>query len=67
MKTTTKRAPQEQSVSDLPLSDWRVVVVRPRPRPSTRAGRFISHRYGVDPGVADLIGRLAGLDGSEVQ
>ena len=64
MKCTTKRPFGEQSVSDLPLVDWRVVVVRPRP--STRAGQFVARRYGVDPAIADVIANLAGL-GSEVR
>jgi hypothetical protein len=64
MKSTIKRAPQEQSVSNLPLRDWRVVVVRPRP--STRAGCFVVRRFGVDPALADLYASLAGL-GNEVR
>lgn len=66
VKSTIKRAPLEQSVSDLPLFDWRVVVVRPRPRPSTRAGSFVARRYCVDPALADLVADLAGI-GSEVR
>jgi hypothetical protein len=64
MKTSTKRPSKEQSVSDLPPFDWRVVVVRPRP--NTRAGSFVARRFGVAPAMADLIANLAGL-GSEVR
>jgi hypothetical protein len=57
--TTTKPTSKEQSASDLPLFNWRVVVVRPRP--STRAGNFVARRYRIDPAVADLYAGLAGL------
>jgi hypothetical protein len=63
MNTTIKRAPQEQSVSDVPPFDRRVVVVRPRA--STRAGSFVARRYRIDPAVADLYASLAGL-GQEI-
>jgi hypothetical protein len=61
MKSTTKLPSREQSVSDLPLLDWRVVVVHP----TTMAGNFVLRRYRVAPAVADLIANLAGL-GQEV-
>lgn len=62
MKTCTKRRPKTQSVSDLPLFNWRIVVMRP----STRGGSFVARRYRVHPAVADLIANLAGI-GSGVQ
>jgi hypothetical protein len=62
VKSSTKRQLQLQSVSDLPLFNWRVVVMRP----STRAGTFVARRYRVHPAVADLIASLAGI-GSGVQ
>jgi hypothetical protein len=64
VKGTTKRAPKEQSVSNLPPLDWRVVVVRARP--STMAGSYVARRFRVNPAVADLYASLAGL-GSEVR
>ncbi|WP_338305188.1 hypothetical protein, partial [Bradyrhizobium ottawaense] len=57
MKTCIKRHPKAQSVSHLPLFDWRIVVVRP----STRAGSYVARRYRVNPAVADLIANLAGI------
>jgi hypothetical protein len=47
-----------QGLSGLPLFDWRTVVVY---KPATRAGRYISSRFPVPPGHADLIAALAGL------
>lgn len=62
MKTSSKRRLKVQSVSNLPLFSWRVVMVRP----ATRAGSFVARRYRVDPAVADLIANLAGI-GSGVE
>ena len=62
MKTCSKRSLKVQSVSDLPLFNWRMVVVRP----NTRAGSFVARRYRVHPAVADLIANLAGI-GSGVE
>jgi hypothetical protein len=62
LKTCTKRSRKTQSVSDLPLFSWRVVVVQP----NTRAGRFVARRYRVHPAFADLVANLAGL-GNEVR
>jgi hypothetical protein len=59
MKSSIKPPSKEQSVSDLPLFDWRVVVVRPSP--NTRGGQFVARKYHVAPAVADLIADLAGL------
>jgi hypothetical protein len=61
MKTCIKRPLKTQSVSGLPLFSWPVVVVQP----NTRAGDFVARRYHVNPALADLIARLAGL-GSEM-
>ena len=47
-----------QDLSGLPLFDWRAVVVC---KPVTRAGLYISYRFPVPPGHADLIATLAGL------
>jgi hypothetical protein len=57
VKTTIKRAPKEQSVSDLPLFSWPSVVIQPR----ARAGQFVASRFGVAAGLADTIADLAGL------
>jgi hypothetical protein len=57
VKTYTKRTPKTQSVSDLPLFAWRVVVLQP----STRAGLHLTRRYRVHPSVADVVANLAGL------
>ncbi|MHC4040640.1 hypothetical protein [Bradyrhizobium sp. 23AC] len=62
MKTCSKRHLKTQSVSDLPLFSWRIVVVRP----TTLAGSFVARRYRVHPAVADLIANLAGI-GSGVE
>jgi hypothetical protein len=62
VKTHTKRAPKPQPVSDLPLFNWRVVVLHP----STRAGQFVARRYRVHAACADLVASLAGI-GSGVQ
>ncbi len=62
MKTCSKRHPKAQSVSDLPLFSWRIVVVHP----NTRAGSYVALRYRVHPAVADLIANLAGI-GSGVE
>ena len=62
MKTCSKRRLKAQSVSDLPLFSWRVVVLHP----TTRAGSFVARRYRVHPAVADLIANLAGI-GSGVE
>jgi len=62
VKTDTKHPQKAQSVSTLPLSPWRSVVVRP----STPAGRFVLRRFRVDPALADIVAGLAGL-GSEVR
>jgi hypothetical protein len=62
VKTRTKRPHKSQSVSDLPLFSWRVVVVQP----DTRAGRFVVRRYRLHPAFVDLVANLAGL-GSEVR
>jgi hypothetical protein len=51
-----------QKLSGLPLFDWRTVVVH---KPATRAGRYISSRFPIPPGHADLIAALAGLGASE--
>jgi hypothetical protein len=40
------------------LSPWPFVAVQP----TTAAGKFVARRYRVDPAVADLIARLAGLE-----
>jgi hypothetical protein len=47
-----------QGLSGLPLFDWRLVVVH---RPATCAGRYVSSRFLVPAGHADLIASLAGL------
>jgi hypothetical protein len=58
--TTNTNPPEKtQLVTSLPLSTWPSVVVQP----STRAGQIVARRYRVDPAVADLIARLAGLGG----
>jgi hypothetical protein len=62
VKTRIKRPDKSQSVSDLTLFSWRVVVVQP----NTRAGRFVVRRYRVHPAFADLVANLAGL-GNEVR
>lgn len=62
MKTCSKRLSKAQSVSDLPLFNWRIVVVHP----NTRAGSYVARRYRVHPAVADLIANLAGI-GSGVE
>jgi len=62
LKICSKRRPTAQSVSDLPLFNWRIVVVHP----STRAGSYVARRYRVHPAVADLIASLAGI-GSGVE
>ena len=64
MKHITERPSNRQPEPDLPLLNWRPLVVRPRPR--TAAGNFVSRRYRIDHAVADLIADLAGL-GSEVR
>ncbi len=61
MFTHSKPDLKIQGLSGLPLGDWRTVIVH---KPETRAGRFISSRFPVPPGHADLIAALAGL-GSE--
>jgi hypothetical protein len=58
MNTHTLSDLKIQGLSGLPLGDWRTVVVH---KPETRAGRFISSRFPVPPGHADLIAALAGL------
>jgi hypothetical protein len=40
------------------FSPWLFVAVQP----TTAAGQFVARRYRVDPAVADLIARLAGLE-----
>jgi hypothetical protein len=62
LKTCSKRRLKAQSVSDLPLFNWRIVLVHP----STRAGSYVARRYRVHPAVADLIANLAGI-GSGVE
>lgn len=62
MKTCSKLHLNAQSASDLPLFNWRIVVVRP----TTRAGSYVARRYRVHPAVADLIANLAGI-GSGVE
>jgi hypothetical protein len=57
MKTSIKRFDNIQSVSDLPLFSWQVVVIQP----SIHAGQFVTRRYRVHPAFADLIVTLAGL------
>lgn len=57
MKTNTKETPKKQSVSDLPLLDWRVAVHHP----TTTAGCFLVRQFGVAPCLADTIAALAGL------
>lgn len=42
-----------------PAVDWRVTVLQPQPL--TRAGRFVSRRYRIEPHVAETIADLAGL------
>jgi hypothetical protein len=49
-------------VSELPLFDWRQVVVRV---PSSRAAQFVMRRYRLSPHTADVIAILAGLGASE--
>jgi hypothetical protein len=58
MNRHSKPEPKLQGLSGLPLFDWRPVVVR---RPATRAGRYISSRFPIPPGHADLIAALAGF------
>jgi hypothetical protein len=58
MDTHTQPDLHEQGFSNLPFDDWRTVVVH---KPATRAGRYISSRFPVPPGHADLIASLAGL------
>lgn len=62
MKSSSKRRLKIQSVSDLPLFNWRMVVMHP----TTRAGSFVARRYRVHPAIADLIANLAGI-GSGVE
>jgi hypothetical protein len=62
LKTCIKRRRKTQSVSDLPLFNWPIVIVRP----STRAGSFIARRYRIHPAFADLVANLAGI-GSGVE
>jgi hypothetical protein len=58
VKTFSDYPPVCHPVSGLPLFDWRTVVVH---KPETSAGRYISSRFPVPPGHADLIAALAGL------
>jgi hypothetical protein len=62
VKTFTKQSRKTQSVPDLPLFTWRVVVIRP----ATPAGQFVARRYRVHPAFADLVATLAGI-GSGVE
>jgi hypothetical protein len=64
MNSNTKRSSERQSDANLPLLNWRPLIVHPRPH--TMAGSFVARRYRVDPAVADLIAAAAGL-GSEVR
>jgi hypothetical protein len=53
-----KQPTKIQLLSGLTLLDWRVVVVH---KPTTKAGWYISSRFPIPPGHADLIASLAGL------
>jgi hypothetical protein len=58
VKKYTKFVPHSHQVSDLPLFDWREVVVRPA---ATRGGQYVMRRYGVPHDTAEVIAALAGL------
>jgi len=58
MNRDSKSASKLQGLSGLPLFDWRAAVVC---KPATRAGQYITTRFRVPPGHADLIATLAGL------
>jgi hypothetical protein len=62
VKNYTKSLPKSHQVSDLPLFDWRHVVLRPA---TTLAGQYVMRRYHVAPHIAEVIAALAGLGGSE--
>jgi hypothetical protein len=54
---------QPAKIQQLSLFDWRAAIVH---KPSTRAGQYLSSRFPIAPGHADLIAALAGL-GSAVE
>jgi len=58
VNTNTKPPVKIQQLSGLPLFDWRAAIVN---KPTSRAGLYISSRFPVPPGHADLIATLAGL------
>ena len=49
----------------LPAVDWRMTVLQPQAL--SRAGRFISRRYGLQPHIAETVAVLAGLGDKEGQ
>lgn len=55
MNNGSKFKTRGHELSGPPL--WRITIVRP----ATTAGLHVLRKYGVHPGVADLIARLAGL------
>lgn len=58
MNRDSKAESKLQGLSGLPLFDWRAAIIN---KPTSRAGRYISSRFPVPAGHADLIAALAGL------
>ncbi|OSI68875.1 hypothetical protein BSZ22_19815 [Bradyrhizobium canariense] len=54
-----------RNLNSLSLPDWRVAVVQPAAL--SRAGRFVSRRYRLEPHVAETVAYLAGLGEQEVR
>jgi hypothetical protein len=63
MSSNNKRSVGKcHGLEGLPLFDWRQTPPR---RPPTRAGAFVTRKFGVPTAIADVVAALAGLGTGE--